>query len=302
MSTKIVEIPVPFEDASANAKRPSVDLNSFLSSDFSSFLNNEDAQALNSVPPQLQIHRQDSASSISSAGEWNIDDDFNSSVFLDNDEDFLAFNSQPDSFPESPSMEDLRNKLGNMRRPSMAGQKQEKEEDNEEDSSSESSSEASEDDESEETLLKKESLDEDYVPGTTTGDATIRPIKKTRLGVQKNDSFSSISSYSSGASSSDENEDDEHEDEFDDYDEEEDPLLGNASAGSPRKRVQPGVPKKYKQPASLRADDLTIGKWSLKKYAGQQDDVTFDIKILFVEGKSSTKCRNLKEDQDIGSY
>jgi hypothetical protein len=117
---------------------------------------------------------------------------------------------------------------------------------------------------------------EDDEPASVKQDERIRPIKKTRVGVQRNESFSSISSYSSGGSSDEENELDEEE-ENDDYfeDDEEDPLMGG------KKRAAVG-PKKYKQPASLRADDLTIGDWNMKQLCDSDDEeLTFDIKILF---------------------
>jgi hypothetical protein len=278
MTTKIVEIPVPKEQENGSQARPSVDVNTFLSSNFS-FLNNEDAQALNSMPSQAQIYRQSSASSLNSldsASSWNLDEDFNSCVFLDNDDEFPSpFNSQIETFPESPSVEDLRNQLGNMRRPSLTGHKQEKEEDNEEESYSEHSS-LSSDDELEE-ILKKGSVDDEYVPNNFNLDG-LRAIKKTRLGVQKNDSFSSISSYSSEASSSEDN--DDNEDDSEDFDEEDTLLEHESPSNSARKRVQAN-PKKYIQPTSLRADNLTIGAWSLQQLEEVEGEVTFDIKILF---------------------
>jgi len=287
MTTRIVEIPVPFVqdgEHTKNHKRPSVDIEGFLNNDFSNYLNNEDARALNSVPNSaLQIQRTDSNNSISSTGSFYLDlDDFSSSLYLNGTEedDFLSplSGNEIPPFPESPSMEDLRNKLGNMKTSSMTGQKQEKEEDNEDESSSSSSDNNSEvDDESEELLKKGYSDDEPLSAIKDEVDERIRPVKKTRVGPQRNDSFSSISSYSSGGSSDEEN---ELEDDFenDDYfeDDEEDPLMGGN-----KKRVAVG-PKKYKQPASLRADDLTIGTWNMKELCDNDDEeITFDVKILF---------------------
>jgi len=175
-------------------------------------------------------------------------------------------------FPESPSISELRNKLGSLEKPSMAGHKQEKEEDNEEESSPPSS--PSEDDEPEEVIKKEpETLN---MPNMDL-EEELRPIKKTRIGIQKNDSFSSISSYSSGASSEEEN-DIEHEEDFDDeYDEEEDEVGCHSSAS----KQDPIAPKKYQQPVSFLADNLIIGNWSLKGLESNGENVTLDIKILF---------------------
>jgi len=277
MSTRIVEIPVaPFHDTevTSNAiptqnKRPSVDLDGFLNNDYLDFLGSG-----TTTSPNPGNTSKDNPSSCSSS-LYSLDpsiEDFSSSVFLD-DEDLLSpYNNEFAPFPESPSVSELRNKLGSMEKPSMAGHKQEKEEDNEEESSPPSS--ASED-ESEEVLVKKEPHPQPLIfPIEQTEEEELRPIKKTRIGIQKNDSFSSISSYSSGASSSEEN-DAEHEEDFDDeYDEEEEELSSS--------KQDPITPKKYQQPVSFLADNLIIGSWSLKSLIESTgENITLDIKILF---------------------
>jgi len=190
------------------------------------------------------------ANSLREENAYAYDDDYN--VFLEDDDFYSPYANGFPLIPESPSVEDLRSKLGNMQKPS--GHKQEKEE--EEDSSSSSSSEE-----------EKES-------------EILHPVKKTRLGVQKNESFSSISSYSSGASSGseeevedEEDEVDEDDDEEDEFDEEDDPTM------SPKKKGF--IPRKYKHPVTLKADDIAIGNWSLQKLKREDPDISFDVKILF---------------------
>jgi len=279
MSARIVEIPVaPFHETEVTnsilsndyiQKRPSVDLDGFLNNDYLEYLS---SGTTSSSPTQANTKKDDPC--ISDTSLYSLEpDDFNSSVFLEED-DLLApySNGEFNPFPESPSMKELRSKMGNMEKPSMSGQKQEKEEDNEEESSPPSSG---SEDESEEVLVKKES---DYIlPQLIEDYDQLRPIKKTRIGVQKNESFSSISSYSS-ASSSDEN-DNEHENE-DDFDEEYDEEDDEMASGSKKRELM--VPKKYQQPVSFRADNLAIGNWSLEQLIENTgENITFDIKILF---------------------
>jgi len=212
--------------------------------------------------PQLNISSNPQREELATSTFYGFDD-FNSGLFLEEDDYLSPYGNGFSPFPESPSVEDLRSKLGNLQKPSMSGQKQEKEED-EEDSSLSSSS----DDEEEEFSKKEE-------PEGSQEELLQRPIKKTRLGVQRNESCSSISSYSSGASSDEENEHEQDiEDDFDEYDDEEE------DEGAKKKSV-PFVPRKYKQPASLRADDLSIGNWSLKKLKESDPDLYLDVKILF---------------------
>jgi len=291
MSTKIVEIPLPFHEVensgvgigrNANPHyyhqmtSSSIDLDNFLNTDFL------DGLTSGSTSAQAQNQQQTNIGSTIAPNDTNNVpaiygfEDFNSGLFLE-DDDYLSPYSNGNGFVanplrESSSIEDLRSKLGNMQKPSMSGQKQEKEEDNEEESSLGSSSSESDSD-ANDLLIKKEENDPN-VP-----EELLRPIKKTRLGIHKTESCSSISSYSSGASSEEDNEHEhELEDDFDEYDEEEEE---DGSGTATRKKVTPLLPRKYKQPASLRADDITIGNWSLKKLQESEPEITLDVKILF---------------------
>jgi len=281
MSTKIVELTLPFHDVESSNNTTLVKNSNHIKNHSISttldgldgFLNNDYLDCLNSgcTPSQsvsqVNISSNPQCEEITSSATFYGFDDFNSGLFLEDDDYLSPYGNGFSPFPESPSVEDLRSKLGNMQKPSMSGQKQEKEEDNEEESGESSSSE-----DNEEELVKKEEPE-------GFQEEVLRPIKKTRLGVQRNDSCSSISSYSSGASSDEENENEnEHEldleDDFDEFDEEEEDE-------SSKKKSTVFVPRKYKQPASLRADDLTIGNWSLKKMKETDPEIFLDVKILF---------------------
>jgi len=222
--------------------------------DLDGFLNHEFLDKLSScspvsIPPPAQL-QVNIPVNLPQENSYAYDDDYN--VFLEDDDYFPYANGFNLPIPpESPSVEDLRSKLGNMQKPS--GHKQEKEE--EEDSSSGSSSEEEE----------KES-------------EVLHPVKKTRLGVQKNESFSSISSYSSGGSSASEEDAEDEEDEIEDDDEEDD-FDDEEDDSMPKKKGF--IPRKYKHPVTLKADELTIGTWSLQRLRSDDPDVTFDVKILF---------------------
>lgn len=260
MSSKIVEIPIVSSDSGdGNSRKQSTVFDSF------DFLNNEEAHYANSIPSIHMINRIDSNQSISSFDS----EEFSSSFFLSED-DILPNFSSVFSFPESTSVEDLSNKLGNLPKPSMSGHKQEKEEDDEEDTG-ESSVDVSE--EESEELLKKEKYNgnNDFNRDDIQRDQfQSRPIKKKKFGINHEDSFSSISSYSSGDSSSDESGLEDEDDNFEDDEED----------NSINKKNSSFLAKKYKQPILLRADNLTIGNWSLNKLDAS-NEVTLDVKILF---------------------
>jgi len=301
MATQIVEIPVssidqePPTSTSTNPsnaipsndkekRKFSIDIDNFLTTDFPDYIKEDRSNGLHSV------RRQDSNESVSSVSSFysvDFDDYQNNLLYSDDlDADFMSPFSL--SFPESPSIDELsRNFTGlaakndddvsNFRR----SQKNEKVENNEEESSSDSSSDSDSSDGSisDVATIKKELEEEEYQEGIQDepdvkddDDEEYRPVKKRIIGIQKNDSFSSVTSYSSGASDSDELDEAEYDEDDDDA----------AQSGN----YEP-LTKRYKQPLSLRAENLKIGNWSLQDFSSEVSedgiplDVTLDIKILF---------------------
>jgi len=284
MTTRIVEFMLPFHEGEGvnqgmvknvihNNNTHSIpsnfDLDGFLNQDY---LDNLNSGSIGSQVPQTKTQGFDISTQRDEPCNPYSFDELNASIFPD-EEDYLSpYTNGFGSFPESPSVEDLRSKLGNLQKPSMTGQKQEKEEDNEEESSSSSSSDDAD---------KKQPNNQDYM---------LHPVKKSRVGIHKNDSCSSISSYSSGASSDDdadedeEDEDDEHreqEEEFDEFDDDDEESEEDPSSSPRAKKSNPVPPKKYKHPSSHPANDLIIGNWSLSKLRKSEPDITLDVKILF---------------------
>jgi len=318
LATNIIEIPVssieqPGNITSSEARKTptrkfSIDLDGFLNNDFADIVaQNVDAPVKPAFPSSATaIRRQESNDSVSSNSSFfSVDfDDYQQGLLDDFGDDLLSpFGI---SFPQSPSIEDLsRNFTALGKTPDeevqqnfQRSQKNEKVENNEDSSaSSESGSESdSSGSVSDPATIKKE-LDmeeQDLVEEDQEGvhdepdvkeeeDEEYRPAKRRILGIGKNDSFSSVSSYSSGGSESDEADEDE-------YEEDEDEGYKGAA-------YEPNS-KRYKQPLSLRADDLKIGEWSLKEFAhevsddGLALDVNFDIKILF--GRRKIKYEIIK--------
>jgi len=293
MATQIVEIPIQnIEDFDGLLTNNFDDI--FNNDAFSSGLGNnsntnvQNEESISSPLPNL-IRKSNSNDSISSASSFfGLDmDDYQQNLLYndDVDSDFMS-----PLFPQSPSMDELSTNFTSLAARHSdeeashisRGQKNEKVENNEEESTSESSADSSSESEesnSEENRVtaKKSPIsfadqqqqglhqDEDSHDATLNDDDDeYRPVKKRFVGPNKNDSFSSVSSYSSGASDS-EGEDLEYEDD--------DEFEGS-------KNYEP-ITKKYKQPVSLRADDLRIGGWSLQNFSQHGEDVSLDIKILF---------------------
>jgi len=318
MATQIVEIPIHNIEAdidNESNKSISTDFEGFLSNEFGDYFAQDNIQNTSTtanvpdtLPPSNFIHRQDSNDSISSTSSfYGIDyDDYQQNLLYndDFDSDFTSPFSTID-LSASPSMEDLSRNFNSLAKPNdeevdlhRRGQKNEKVENPEEESSESSSSGSDSESVSDPETIKRELEKEGNLEGHSNDDpdATVkeeddeeyRPVKKRIVGVNKNESFSSISSYSSGASGSDSEDPDEFEYEDDDEDH------------TARANYEP-LTKKYKQPVSLRADNLKIGSWSLQELSseisddGIPTDITLDIKILFGRRKIKYEmCRPAK--------